>query len=107
MAMIGHMNDTRWDEIRLAMYSLRPLAPQWRTKDRLNAYVSAWDGEWFHHFRQGGYETIEWLELKTVNLAQHESVRAELRKIHVPGEEIPNGFRVLGFTEAGQSVDYL
>ena len=52
------MNNTKWDQLRLAMYDLDDFSPRWRTKD-LSGYLSDWDGEWFHHFRTSGYETIE------------------------------------------------
>jgi|GEM_PF-6852862 len=56
------MDDTKWDEVRLAMYGLGPRSPRWRTRDRVSGYVSDWDGEWFYDFRTGGDDTIEWVE---------------------------------------------
>jgi len=101
------MNDTKWDEVRLAMYGLGPFSPKWRTRDRASGYVSEWDGEWYYHFRTGGYDSIEWLEIATANRDQRNTVRAALHGIHVPGEETPTGFRVYGFTEAGRVLEYL
>lgn len=105
--MIGVMNNTRWNELRLAMYTLGDLSPRWRTKDRVTGHISAWDGEWFYHFRNGGYDTIEWVEIATTTAAQHDAVRTALRSIHVPGEEMPTGFRVLGWVAAGAEVKYI
>jgi hypothetical protein len=105
--LVGHMNDTKWDEIRLAMYGLGASHPKWRTRNWVSGYVSDWDGEWFYHFRSGGYEFIEWLEITTADSDQRDAVRNALRAIHVPGEEIPGGFRIYGFTDPGTPVDYV
>jgi hypothetical protein len=104
---LGVMNDTKWEEIRLAMYGLAELSPQWRTRDLENGFVSPWDGEWFYHFRTGGYATIEWLEIAIANEAQRVAVLEALRKIHVPGEGLPNAIRVYGYVQPGASVAYL
>ena len=53
------MNDTKWEEIRWAMVHYLKCI-RWRTKDIENGYICPWDGEWFYHFRLGGYECIEW-----------------------------------------------
>ncbi len=107
MAKLPVMNDTKWDELRLGMDGLETLSPLWRTKSAENGYVSEWDGEWFYHFRIGGYATIEWVELATPDEAQRQAVRAVLNRIHVPGEEKEEGFRVFGYIESGQPVDWL
>ncbi len=101
------MNDTKWDELRLAMYSLNQLAPRWRTYDVENGYVSNWDREWYYHFRQGGYRTIEWIEIEIVSDRQRELVLDRLRQVHVPGEASDRGFLVFGHLPSGQTVDYL
>ncbi len=101
------MNNTKWQEIRLAMYELGKLSPRWRTRDLKSGYVSDWDGEWFYHLRAGGFETIEWLEIATPDDHQRAVVLKALQRIHVPGEEIPTGFRVYGYAEPGRAVEYL
>ncbi|WP_234836389.1 DUF6678 family protein, partial [Sinorhizobium meliloti] len=47
------MNNTKWDELRLAMHALdrRPL---WRCKD-VNGHYSGGDQEWFYHSQTGRY----------------------------------------------------
>ena len=107
MDQLGVMNDTKWEEIRLAMYSLGELHPKWRIRNRETGFVSPWDGEWFYHFREGGYATIEWLEIATVSEAQRAAVLGELRAIHVPGEAIRSAFRVYGYVLPGFPVEYL
>jgi hypothetical protein len=57
------MNDTKWEELRQAMYVLDAKIP-WRCKVLGRRYTSDWDGEWFYHFRLGDYADIEWTELK-------------------------------------------
>ncbi len=101
------MNDTKWEEIRLAMYGLGELHPKWRTRDRETGFVSPWDGEWFYHFRTGGYSTIEWLEIATVSETQRAAVLDALRAIHVPGQKIGDTFRVYGYAPAGVPLEYL
>lgn len=101
------MNDTKWEEIRLAMYSLGELAPRWRTLDLENGRVSEWDGEWFYHFSVGGYRFIESLEITVVSHAQKEAVLSALIRIRVPGEHAEYGFKVFGYVADGAAVDYL
>jgi hypothetical protein len=103
----GHMNDTKWDELRLAMYGLEENRPRWRTKDVENGYLSEWDGEWFYHFRLGGYETIEYVEIQVSHKEMRDRVRSALVKIHLPGRETEEGFIVYGYTRSGESVDYI
>jgi hypothetical protein len=105
--MIGLMNDTKWDELRRGMYELGELTPKWRTRDVLKGFVSPWDLEWFYHFRNGGYDTIEWVDIATTTDEQRIAVRRVLRSIHVPGEEADYGFRVFGYAPPGQYVEYL
>ncbi len=100
------MNDTKWDELRLAMYGLGDMHPTWRTKD-LSGYICPWDGEWFYHFRTGSYGTVEWVEIRVGTPEQDAAVYEALRQIHVPGHRIEGGFRVYGYTRDGQAVDYL
>ena len=101
------MNDTKWDELRLAMYSLDSWSPRWRTRDVESGYESAWDGEWYYHFRGSGYATIEWVELEITSDEQCEVVLDRLRAIRVPGEVTGNGFRVYGYLPNDRAVDYL
>jgi hypothetical protein len=104
--MVPLMNDTKWDELRLAMYELGDLYPRWRTKD-LSGYVCPWDGEWFYHFREGGYNTIEWVEIQVTTPAQDAAVLGALRDIHVSGHRIEGGFRVYGHVKEGVAIDYV
>src|SRR5262249_38507776 len=99
------MNDTKWDELRQAMYGLGDASPRWRTKD-ISGYVCPWDGEWFYHFRNGGYDTIEWVEIRTGTPEQDAAVEAALRRVHVPGYRIDHGYRVYGYVRNGAAVGY-
>jgi hypothetical protein len=100
------MNDARWDELRVAMYGLGRLSPRWRAKD-VSGHVSDWDGEWFYHFREGGYASIEWVEILAASPEQDAAVETALRRIHVPGHRIVEGFRVLGYVQEGTAVDFI
>lgn len=104
---ISVMNQTKWEELRLAMFALGALAPKWRTCDVETGYLSDWDGEWFYHFSQGGYKTIEWVELKIDSQVQEQAVLAAIRTIHLPGERSEHGFKVYGYLVDGNAVDYL
>lgn len=99
------MNNTKWNELRLAMYALKP-APKWSTLST-EGHEYGPDGEWFYHFRNGGYEDIAHVDIHTETPAQRESVRVALQRIHVPGEETAKGFRVFGYIRDGEGVDYL
>jgi hypothetical protein len=100
------MNNTKWDELRISMYDLGPLAPRWRTLDMENDHLSDWDGDWFYHFRNGGYKSIRWVELAIESDEQRHAVLAELSKVHLPGDVTLAGFRVLGYAEIGVEIDY-
>lgn len=104
--MVPLMNNTKWDELRLAMYNLGDLHPRWRTKD-VSGFISPWDGEWFYHFQVGGYASVEWVEVQIQSGEQDEAVLALLRLIHLPGHRIEHGFRVYGYVPAGTSMDYI
>ncbi|WP_343683443.1 DUF6678 family protein [Asticcacaulis sp.] len=99
------MNNTKWDELRLEMYALTP-PPAWSTL-ATNGYNYGPDREWFYHFREGGYKDIVHVDIHIETLEQRELVRSILRKVHVPGAETPNGFRVFGYLQDGQSSDYI
>ena len=100
------LNDTKWDELRLAMHELGPLRPQWSTKD-LSGYICPYDGDWFYRFREGGYRTIEWVDIRVDTPEQREAVQAVLRRVHLPGEQTDSGFRVYGHVPLGTTVNYI
>ena len=101
------MNNTKWEELRLEMYSLGDLHPKWRTKDVENGFISEWDGEWFYHFRNGGYKTIEWVEIRVTSAEQDYAVFGALKSLHLPCERTEFGYRVFGYVEAGRGVGYI
>jgi hypothetical protein len=100
-------NDSEWDEVRLGMHALGALRPRWRTRDLDTGYLSAWDGDWYYHFRVGGYRAIEWVEIAVGSEEQRRAVLGVLIRVHVPGEETVGGFRVYGYVEAGAAVTYI
>ena len=99
------MNNTKWEELRLAMYELDP-TPAWSTLSK-SGYQSRRDREWFYHFRDGGHDDILHVDIFAESPVQRELVRSALRKIHVPGEETADGFRVFGYLRQGQSADFI
>jgi hypothetical protein len=100
------MNATKWEELRRAMYSLGDLSPAWRTKD-LSGYLSPWDCEWYYHFREGGYDSIGWTEIRVISSSQEAAVLKALQEVHVPGERVEHGFRVYGYAASGMSLSYI
>lgn len=101
------MNNTKWRELQTAMYELEDVDTRWRTRCVDNGFVSAWDGEWFYHFSEGGYAYIEWVEIRVESEREREIVLSLLKKIHVPGEVTEHGFKVFGYVPVGQTVEYL
>ena len=99
------MNNTKWDELRLAMYKLGAHTP-FQAKD-MNGYYSPPDGEWFHHFRSGGYESIVYVDIIAQDHTHRQLIRNALKHIHLPGEETDRGFRVFGYAKPGQMIDYI
>ena len=99
------MNNTKWNELRLAMYNTDP-APRWSTLCQ-NGYRSAADREWYYHFRDGGYENIVYVDIFADDHEHRERIRTVIKRIHVPGEETDDGFRIYGYAERAQALDYL
>lgn len=105
--LVGVMNDTKWEELRLAMYGLGPLHPQFQVKDLESHEPSTWDGEWFYHFRLLPYSTIEWCDLRICSEEQRLAVLECLRAIRLPGESTANGFHIHGWIRTDQTVSYI
>jgi hypothetical protein len=101
----GVMDNTKWDELRLAMYAIKP-TPRYRCM-MINGHYSREDAEWFYHFREGGYEDIQYVDIFAESQPLREQISSALKKIHLPGEETGDGFRVHGYAPPGQNLDYL
>jgi hypothetical protein len=101
----GVMNNTKWEELRLTMYGIEP-APKYRCMTTAG-YYSHPDGEWFYHFRAGGYDDIQYVDIFAESQPHREQIRSALKKIHLPGEETGDGFRIYGYALPGQTLDYL
>lgn len=99
------MNNTKWNQIRVAMVSMQS-SPLWKITF-LNGNESAVDGEWFYHFSEGGYLDIQYLDILTNSVEQHATVGTILRAIHLPGMETSTGYRILGYADSVNYVDYL
>lgn len=101
------LNNTKWRELQNAMYALKDLHPKWRTRCKDNGYETNWDGEWYYHFSVGGYSDIEWVEIQITSEKQRIAVLKCLQEIHLPGIITQNGFKVFGYLEQGQAIEYL
>jgi hypothetical protein len=100
------LNNTKWEELREAMYNLGELTPRWRTRD-VSGYISSWDGDWFYHLGNGGYDSIEWVEIQILSAEQDAAVLALIQQIHLPGQRIERGFRIYGYATDGVTLNYL
>lgn len=98
------MNNTKWEKIRLAMRD-HPKGIMWRTKSMDNGYICPWDCEWHYHFRDGGYEGIEWLEIQLEDDEIASYVVSKLKEMRVPGEIDGDVVRVYGYKDG--FVDYI
>jgi len=99
------MNDTKWNELRLAMDAINP-SPRW-TVMNLNGYQSEPDREWPHHFRAGGYREILYVDICADDTTHKEAIRAAVTQIGLPGEDTKGGFRIYGYSQTGQALMYL
>ena len=99
------MNNTKWREMRGAMYAIEPVTT-YRIM-RINGYYSDPDAEWFYHFQEGGYDDIRYVDIFADNQLHRQQIGNALKKIHLPGEETGDGFRVYGYALPGQAIDYL
>lgn len=91
------MNNTKWDELRLGMYDLGEFTPMWRTCDTETGYICEWDKEWFYHFNVGGYETIEWVELKIESELQEQAILEFLQAKNIPVKASEFGYKIYGY----------
>jgi hypothetical protein len=107
VSLVGVMNNTKWDELRLAMYELGGNRPQFQIKCRDIPTPAAWDGEWYYHFRGTGYEDIEWVDLRVDSPERRQAVRDCLVRIQLPGYETTQGFRIIGWVKAGSPIEYI
>ena len=101
------MNNTKWEELRVAMCEFEKPSPKWRTRILGSGFESGWDSEWFYHFKDGGYEELEWVEIKAATAEQAPLLLAALRSIHVPGIKTDVGFKVFGHLPKGMPCEYL
>lgn len=101
------MNNTKWEELRAAMFELAKPSPKWRTRILGSGFVSVWDSEWFYHFKDGGYEDLEWVEIMPATVEQAPKLLAALRAIHLPGIATEVGFKVFGHLPEGIPCEYL
>ena len=59
-----------------------------------------------NHFEEGGFDTIEWLEINVDNEIMKQDVITLLKGIHVPGEIFENMIKVYGYKKDGL-IEYL
>lgn len=99
------MNSTKWEELRLAMASVKP-SPGWKVV-LLNGFESSIDHEWFYHFAISGHNDTHYVDIFPSSPEQHLDIGRILREIHLPGIETTYGYRVYGYMEPYEVIDYL
>jgi hypothetical protein len=101
-------NDTKWRELRAAMLGLDGAdQPDFRCKDLESGVLGRWDGEWYYHWQDGGWESMEWAELSVKTARRRDLVRAVLKRIRFAGEETAEGFRIFGYVRNGQPANHI
>lgn len=99
------LNDTRWRELRLAMLELEH-PPQW-VSTAIGGYRYGPDREWFYHFQQRGYSDLLHVDIIADDHVHRQAIRAAILPIHLPGAETEKGFRIFGYAQPGQFVDFI
>ena len=89
------------------MYELGQWSPRLRVKDIEATQPGPWDGEWYYHFREGGYGSMEWVELQLKDESQRDDVASTLASINLPGVHTIGGFIVYGHVMPGTPVEYI
>ncbi len=102
--MASVANNTKWQELRTAMLQLES-PPAFRMMD-LNGHYTPADKEWFYHFSDGGYRTMQWVDLIIDNVHQGHLVRMALQDIGLAGHATDDGFRAFGYVPSGQPIEY-
>ncbi|MEK4536484.1 DUF6678 family protein [Peribacillus sp. FSL K6-1552] len=73
----------------------------------LRTIICPWSNDWYEYFRLGGYEIIEWLEIKIENNPIRKDILDILRKINVPGEILESSIKIYGYVKTGTYVKYI
>ena len=89
----------------MEMYAIKP-TPAWSALST-NGHKSSPDYEWLYHFSVGGYDDIVHVDIYVNDSFQRELVHSALKRVHVPGEETSEGFRVFGYLQDGQFADFI
>lgn len=105
--MYSVMNDTKWLELQAAMLNMEFESPKWRVSNIKNDYISNWDGGWYYHFSEGGFKDLKWVEIRIDNEKQRIKVLKLIQAINLPGSETEQGFKILGYVNKCEFVNYL
>ncbi|WP_367116361.1 DUF6678 family protein [Bradyrhizobium sp.] len=101
-------NDTKWRELRKAILELDCAEwPSFRCKSLDTGHLSSWDGEWYYHWSEGGWDWMEWAELSVRTPQERDTLREILRLIRFAGVETADGFRIYGYIRRGEVADYI
>ena len=74
--------------------------PQFRSKCIANGHISDWDGEWYYHFLAGGYDDVEWFELRG-NALRSSEILKDIVEIGFVGDLNDGTLRLYGYAKNG------
>jgi hypothetical protein len=98
--MYSVCNDTKWAELREAMLALpAEVRPRWRSLS-LSGYEYGYDGGWFYHFRNGGYDDLLHVDIASMDESTDAAVLAAIRQIGLAASRLePCVWRVYGYVD--------
>jgi len=96
--MYSVCNNTKWSELREAMLGIPEEQRPKRRSVVLDGFESDYDGEWYYHFRDGGYDELRHIDVKSPNDVIDAAVLLAIRKLHLAASRVgPNIWRIFGY----------
>jgi hypothetical protein len=91
--LVAVLNDTKWRELCMAMYTRTEKSPRFQILDLLGKEPAAWNGEWYHY--PYPYFSIEWMDIDPKG--QIDDVLAILKRFSIPYSRNGEFLRVWGY----------
>lgn len=100
-------NHTKWMELRTRALDVETEnRPEFRSKYIPNGHISNWDCEWFYHFRDGGFEGLEWIELRG-RILQHKPFQNQIEEIGFVGRKERSTLQLFGYLRREELAEKL
>jgi hypothetical protein len=104
--LCGVANDSKWDELIIALRSLPEGRPRYRFKS-IDGPPSSWDGDWFYQL-PFPFLSVEWLDLSPASTVQKDTASKAadrfdwlvrlLKKIGLDFRVGPSMIRIFGYS---------